>query len=238
VKLAPAFYSESVVYIYNDCGVCEEGVRHFYGACEWSSVPFTLKTITADEVIRADWCSDAVAFIMPGGADLPYGEKLNGAGNAVIRSYVEKGGAYLGVCAGAYYGSGFCDFHRGDERGYQVLGSRELSFFTGSAIGPVLAPYVYNSEEGARIAHVKTEASEICASYYNGGCYFHMEDTTNMRVLAVYENDQAKGKPAIIECRVGEGRALLSGVHPEHPIDDPSHKKLFDMVFFQLLWSI
>jgi biotin--protein ligase len=234
--MTPLFPStESVLYIYNDSGVCEKGVSHFKEAARWSEIPFSLKIITAEQVIKEKWCADALAFIMPGGADLPYCEKLNGAGNAVIRSYVENGGAYWGVCAGAYYGSGFCDFHRGDERGYEVLGSRELAFFKGSAIGPILAPYVYDSEEGARTAYVSVNSGETnYAAYYNGGCYFKTEDES-VRVLAAYQNDSARGMPAIIECEVGKGKALLSGVHPEYPIDDPSHKKLFDLTLGRLL---
>jgi biotin--protein ligase len=163
---------------------------------------------------------------MPGGADLPYCKKLNGKGNTQIKAYVEAGGTYIGFCAGAYYGSHYCEFHKGDTRGYEVLGERELSFFPGSAVGPVLAPYDYQSNSGSRIAQIKWQQSDaqenqIYNVYFNGGCYFKDADQyENVRVLATYNNKGFEGRAAIVECRVGQGKALLSGVHPECSFDD------------------
>lgn len=53
------------------------------------------------------------AHIVAGGADLAYCAQLNGAGNAVIRRYVSSGGAYLGLCAGAYYACRRVEFEPG-----------------------------------------------------------------------------------------------------------------------------
>ena len=177
-------------------------------------------------VIEGKWKENAIAFIMPGGADLPYCKKLNGLGNNHIREYVEEGGIYIGFCAGAYYGAGYCDFHRGDQkRGYEVLGPRELRFFKGAAVGPTLAHYIYASHLGSRIAEIEwIEGSLKGASYnvyFNGGCHFPEADhDKNITVLARYKNKGATGLPAIIECGVGRGKALLSGVHPEYSMED------------------
>ena len=51
--------------------------------------------------------------VMPGGADRPYCAALNGEGNRRIRAFVEAGGAYLGLCAGAYYASQRVEFELG-----------------------------------------------------------------------------------------------------------------------------
>lgn len=69
---------------------------------------------------------------MPGGADLPYCKKLNGEGNRRIRQFIEQGGAYLGICAGAYYGCAELNFVGRD---YSVNGNRELALFNGIAKG-------------------------------------------------------------------------------------------------------
>ncbi|UUZ62721.1 BPL-N domain-containing protein [Polaromonas sp. P1-6] len=58
---------------------------------------------------------DAVLFVMPGGADLPFCQALNGAPNERIRRFVEEGGAYLGICAGAYYACREIAFHAGTD---------------------------------------------------------------------------------------------------------------------------
>jgi len=38
---------------------------------------------------------------------------------------------------------------------------------------------------------------------------------SNIRTLAVYENENAKDLPCIVECDVGLGKAVLCAVHPE-----------------------
>lgn len=47
--------------------------------------------------------------------------------------YVEGGGSYLGLCAGAYYGCSSVEFEPGSSM--EVSGDRELAFFPGAAIG-------------------------------------------------------------------------------------------------------
>jgi glutamine amidotransferase-like uncharacterized protein len=226
-------YASSVdkhLYIYADEGAGEKGVLHLEKAFRTLLPEVKVKTLNADDVLKGEWVDHALAFVMPGGADLPYVKKLNGEGNKIIRSYVEAGGTYIGICAGAYYGSSFCDFHRGDDRGYEVLGARELSFFKGAAIGPVLAPYVYNSEVGARVAKlIDTRNGDLYTAYYNGGCYFEGDEAA--KVLFVYKNEEAFDKPAIIECAIGKGKSILSGVHPEYPIEGHFDPTLFQHLF-------
>ncbi|MDP2193038.1 MAG: BPL-N domain-containing protein, partial [Alphaproteobacteria bacterium] len=146
--------------------------------------------------------------------------KLNGRGNSVIKNYVQNGGCYIGFCAGAYYGASYCDFHRDDKRGYEVLGKRELSFFDGAAIGPTLSEYEYGSKKGARVSSIMWDDVTYKA-YFNGGCHFMVRNAKNVKVLATYLNKDLRipeydaSMPAIIECAVGHGKAILCGVHPE-----------------------
>lgn len=57
--------------------------------------------------------------------------------HACTADYVRRGGAYLGLCAGAYYASSRVQFEPGSA--LQVVGSRELSFFPGVARGAAYA---------------------------------------------------------------------------------------------------
>lgn len=151
-------------------------------------------------------------LIMPGGRDRPYHAELKGRGNSLIREFVEAGGTYLGICAGAYYGSDWVEF----EKGYplEVFEKRELGFFKGSAIGPAYGKgiFEYGSEKGALSARLIAREKTF-HSYYNGGPYFS-GDFTNVKILARYM-DLPDQPPAIIECTVGKGKAILSGVHIE-----------------------
>lgn len=207
---------QNVIYIYNDEGVAEESLLQTKNAIkDLLHFRYSVKTINAKEVQKNRWVKDAVLFIMPGGADLPYVSKLQGSGNINIKNYVEKGGSFLGICAGSYYGSGYVEFDKNGK--FEVLGSRELSFFQGKAIGPILAEYDYSTNIGARVAYLKVDLDGVnklsAYTYYNGGGYFEDADNyDNVWVIARYENNL----PAIIHVSYGLGNVVLSAVHFEY----------------------
>jgi putative intracellular protease/amidase len=112
----------------------------------------TVRTILANEVVAGGWEYECDLFAMPGGADQPYCALLNGQGNARIRSFVAGGGSYIGICAGAYYGSARCEFELGTE--LEIAGARELAFFPGIARGAAFPGFVYANETGSRAAEL------------------------------------------------------------------------------------
>ncbi len=202
-----------MIYIYKGIGTSEESIRHTVDALKKEN--FASKTIDDTELLEGVWTKDAKLFIMPGGADVPYVKKLNGKGNQIIRTFVENGGSYLGLCAGAYYGSGYVEFDLGGK--LEVVGKRELSFFPGKSIGPLLAPYDYNSKSGSRAAKIKWNGLDHPFSvYFSGGSYFEQPDQhSNIEVLATYMLDN-KTLPAIIQIKFKKGKVVLSGVHFEY----------------------
>jgi biotin---protein ligase len=171
-------------------------------------------------------------LVFPGGADLGYCSSLNGKGNSRISQFVRQGGAYLGFCAGGYYGSQRCEFEIGDKK-MEVIGDRELAFFPGICRGCAFKGFKYSSEAGARAVQLKVGKEYFTAgspptifrSYYNGGGVF--VDAAKARdrgveVLASYAEpidvdggDNGLGAAAIVYCKVGDGRAVLTGPHPE-----------------------
>jgi biotin---protein ligase len=92
-----------------------EGVGNFSSTClaEVLSASGRVQLIDAQSMAGGYGLDRLDFFVMPGGADIPYGRSLNGAGNACIRRYVEQGGIYLGFCAGAYYGCADISFMAG-----------------------------------------------------------------------------------------------------------------------------
>ena len=172
--------------------------------------PLTPRFLSAKELIEGNWDSDIL--IIPGGRDRPYDAALRGKGNDRIRSFVERGGLYIGLCAGAYYGCAKVIF----DPGYplEVIEDRELAFFPGAAVGPAygLGTYDYKSNRGARATLLETEKSSLHC-YYNGGCTFE-GDFSRCHIIARY-SDLPQNPPAIISCPVGRGHAILSGPHIE-----------------------
>ncbi|WP_041680230.1 BPL-N domain-containing protein [Cupriavidus necator] len=166
---------------------------------------------------------DAVMFVMPGGADLPYCAKLNGAPNARIRRFVEEGGVYLGICAGAYYACRELAFHAGT-RG-AICGSRELSFVDAVAVGSLpelTGGWLYDGTPRTAAAVELRTTGQLAGApisaytHYHGGCRFDFGKApgAGTEVLAVYA-DIEDAPPAIVSSRVGRGRAILTGVHLE-----------------------
>lgn len=211
----------NAVYIYLDEGASIEGhhllINHF------KKIGIRALPINSQE-IQQGRLQNARLLIMPGGRDIPYHQKLSGAGNRELKHFCQNGGSYLGICAGAYYGSAEIEFEKNCP--LEVLGDRELGFFPGKAIGPAYGSntFCYTSQKGAKAAHLSS--SLFC--YYNGGCYFAgAEEKNNTTILARYED--IMGKPAaIIECGFGKSKAILSGVHFEYSYLDlpPKNKYL------------
>ncbi|OAL72089.1 biotin-[acetyl-CoA-carboxylase] [Trichophyton violaceum] len=185
--------------------------------------------VTGEMVIGEPWTASCALFVMPGGADLPYCRTLNGEGNRRIKQFVQRGGSYLGLCAGGYYGSARCEFEVGNKK-LEVVGDRELAFFPGIARGCVFAGFVYHSEEGARAAELQVSRSALPVGsvpdtfkcYYNGGGVFvdaPKYADQGVEVLASYTEklhvDPGEGQAAVVYCPVGDGAAILTGPHPE-----------------------
>lgn len=125
-----------------------------------------VETTTAEEVIGGKLSEHCCLLVMPGGRDLPYVERLRGKGNEAISRFVENGGGYLGICAGAYYGCSAVQFAQGDPH-LEVVGRRELSFFKGVSQGPVFAGFDYSTNEGAMAADIQlTRAGMEMFDYY------------------------------------------------------------------------
>ncbi|RAK91124.1 biotin apo-protein ligase [Aspergillus costaricaensis CBS 115574] len=218
------------VLVYSGNGTTIESVRHtLYSLRRLLAPHYAVIPVTSDALLREPWTATCALLVIPGGADLGYGRVLNGPGNRRIEQFVKRGGAYLGFCAGGYYGSRRCEFEVGDKT-LQVIGERELAFYPGTCRGGAFAGFVYHSEAGARAAEISVNKDILNAGivperfrcYYNGGGVFVDAPTLadkGVEVLASFEEelnvDSGEGKAAVVFCRVGEGRVVLTGPHPE-----------------------
>lgn len=143
------------IFVYSGEGA---GMRSTLSALEAlrASLPraVAVSPLATADLLAGGWAGSAALLVMPGGADLPYNRDLAGAGNALIRAFVSDGGAYLGLCAGAYYGCARVEFEPGSETGMAVVGPRELAFFPGAAVGAAVPGFAYESEAGAAAVSV------------------------------------------------------------------------------------
>ena len=116
--------SMRTILVYSGSGAGERSVESLVASLQDSiGGAKMVRRVMADDLLHSAWEIECDLLCMPGGADLPYCAALNGPGNARIRRFVEEGGAYLGICAGSYYGSGRCEFEKDTEM--EVIGERE-----------------------------------------------------------------------------------------------------------------
>lgn len=220
--------NQKTVFVYDGEGSQKTSLQMLLDAL-YSTVDnsaHNVRTITPEEIIKGTWRRDAAAICFGGGYDLGFIQALGRNGIKHIRDYVSKGGSYLGICAGGYFG---CEYIYFDEGGQlEVCGERHLKFFPGSCRGPVYPGFQYHSEIGARASSIKV-LPENCQYphqkipiYCNGGGFFDFlprnkvctDPPTQVKVLAHY--DDVKGQPiAIVKTHFGLGHTLLTGVHVE-----------------------
>ncbi|ROW01227.1 hypothetical protein VMCG_05938 [Cytospora schulzeri] len=221
------------VLVYTGAGTTIASVRQcIYTLRRLLSPNYAVIPLTESALLKEPWQSTAVLLVIPGGADLHYCRLLNGPGNRIIADFVRRGGAYLGFCAGGYYGCARCEFEVGHEdRSMEVIGSRELAFFPGTCRGGAIKGFRYASEDGARAVRVRADKANLPGSweppetfrlYHNGGGVFvdaaKMKDR-GVEVLANFEDDLdvdgGDGKAAVVYCKVSQGHVILTGPHPE-----------------------
>lgn len=165
---------------------------------------------------NTNWIKNTKLLIFPGGRDIPYHRALRGIANQNISEFVKQGGTYFGICAGAYYGCASIEFEK--DTNLSVQAKRELKFFPGIARGPAYGTgkFCYTSQQGAQIANLTDRSGNHFSAYYNGGCHFVDADLFN-DVLVLADYSDIKDKPAaVVYCKIGDGRAILCGVHPEY----------------------
>ena len=201
------------VYLYQDYvhnnGVLVHALRDALGDVQFCD---------ATDITRGVLKSPADIFVMPGGADLYYCEKLNGVGNAAIRDWVHGGGTYFGLCAGAYYACAAIEWGKGTAQ--EICGPRELSFYPGLATGPVY-DYIEDADINKSwdgVARIDAGGQRLAVYYAGGPTFTGADDHPDVTVIARYAD--LPGTPAaVVECRAGAGRALLCAPHPEYDVD-------------------
>uniref|UniRef100_A0A7S2ZF82 Biotin-protein ligase N-terminal domain-containing protein n=1 Tax=Rhodosorus marinus TaxID=101924 RepID=A0A7S2ZF82_9RHOD len=217
------------VLVYGDQGVSLDYLEAAVESIEGCFPHVQVRRTSAAEIRAGGWEDSCLALVVPGGRDRPYCEDLSTAGTDSVRSFVKNGGLYYGFCAGAYFASKNIVFEPGTEN--EIVESRPLNFFPGTARGSIVRPYRYNSTLGAALVRVTVTGlahrSENLGAvlYSDGGCAFITDESDprvdNVEVLASYSDSVLERQgihgcvAAVVRVRVENGVVVLSGVHPE-----------------------
>ena len=230
------------IVIYRDEGVSQGTLSSTVSMFKSIRGEYDLNFITAEEIQKCSLSpSETELIVIPGGADLPYQEKLEGLGNENIRKYLDQGGKYLGICAGAYYASHSIEFGVGSQN-TPIIANRELGITNYKCIGPIFGFDPNTYQHLVLIDMIWKPTNTIYPSILYGGGYFKStsqiqyekiaqsdiinKDSYQTRILgSYYDPNTGFEYPIIIKCEndIG-GVAILSSPHFEIDI----HKYILD----------
>jgi biotin--protein ligase len=114
------------VLVYSGPGVSPLSLSHTILTLSLLLLPhYTVQAITPQTLASEPWESSCALLVVPGGRDLPYVDEMGSRGvTQRIKGWVNQGGRYLGICAGAYFGCSEVKFDTGGDM--EVVGKREL----------------------------------------------------------------------------------------------------------------
>jgi len=202
------------VAVFSDAGVTKAGVKQVE-SCLPESQGFEVKPITADE-IRDGALKDFDVLIHGGGSASKQGETLGDKGRNAVKKFVDGGGGFIGICAGAY------------------LASAQYKWSLGVLDAQVIDGAHWARGEGdvkLRLTSAGQKAlqpeKETCTIHFENGPLLgpgKKDDIEDYEPLATFESEMRKndappgimkGTTAIARGKFGKGHVFCFSPHPE-----------------------
>ena len=204
----PALNSNRIA-LYDDSGCWAESVQASEAMFIWMG--YSVTRIGADD-IRSSTLQEFAGLCIPGGDMSLYAVDLQTAGISKIRNFVRMGGAYIGICGGAYFAAAEVVWRD------QVIPMNTLSFFEGKSQGPMDEIAAYPDYGLCRLdvsdtLHPITQPlpRSLTVLYYWGPAFLPDQESGS-QVLARYS---VNGRAAVLAFECVGGRVFLIGTHPE-----------------------
>lgn len=183
--------------IFNGAGTCE-GCGEAIGKLLKEK---KYKVLYSNELnLSAERLSSADLYVQPGGSD-DITETINAlTSNQIkaIKDYVEGGGVYLGVCAGAYLAGKYSD-EKLNIPGFNLIEISEVD-------------QEIENDDRAKLIKIILPTNEIRYTYYQAGPHFGFNVPANSKIMSYYANTLH------IASRIsplGKGKVGLIGPHYE-----------------------
>ena len=224
--IAPAKSDEHIrVALFDGNGSSENGISNTSKALAAADDISVVRVGPAD--IRPEILSQFDAVIFSGGSGSKQAASISEGGSAAVRQFVEQGGGYLGICAGAFLCSShypwsldLVDTHV-LTGAVEVEGQGKKQMWYRGKWAPIK---IELTDHGRRVFKGIPEMSVV--RYHNGPIVSRKQtpELEDYRVLAWYRSEtfripQQKGTmintPAIVEGGFGEGRVMSISPHPE-----------------------
>ena len=172
------------------------------------------QTLSTNDLIEGKISAGTLpVLIMPGGESSDYLRELGKAGETNIKSFVETGGGYLGICAGAFYAVS----HRegGNATGPYGIGLLDGTAYDGTALKT--KPFIEGMMDFDMALHplVQGLGSLFRIVMFGGPSFRYTGEEKQKKHLDELAYFQKIHEPAMIVFQFGKGRVFLSGPHLE-----------------------
>ena len=182
--------------------------------------------------------------IFPGGSGSKQAAALESSGREVVKKFINQGGGFVGICAGAYLAASNYKWslgisnHKTFCKSFEIPEVGRKSMWYRGASAPVKMEL---TEEGKKILGNVKGIFDV--RYHNGPIMSAMgkEGLGNFRTLANFRSEVSRYKPqegtminspAIIVGEFGKGRVLCISPHPESTAD------LYKLVQNAVRWTV
>jgi glutamine amidotransferase-like uncharacterized protein len=231
------------VAVYSDNGTREESVLAGEKMFEWMG--YAVSLVNADYINDNGLDKFKILYI-PGGDMYQYATDLSSQGKKNIKDFIREGGAYIGICGGAFFAAKKVIW-----RGQQ-LSMVSLELFSGTAEGPIdeIIPY---PEYGMCQVNIVDTVHPITESgpdsmwiLYYWGPALNVENDASAVILGTYNIGNL---PVMLAINYGLGRVFLIGTHPEIEEDSDrdgvefgdefdDHGSDWDLIKKAVLWCL
>jgi glutamine amidotransferase-like uncharacterized protein len=183
------------VLVYNGPAVCDGCAASIGEVAAAADVP--VRYVARPGKV-AGLLAGARAFVVPGTDDNieTMRRSFNRSVRPALRAYLRGGGRYWGLCGGAFLAG-------------QHYWATETQYVTALGIIPANTE-TYSDDADPHLEKVRWYG-QLRWMYYEGGPYFMPTNRHGTNVLATYSD----GSIAALSYRYGEGKVIVTGVHPE-----------------------
>jgi glutamine amidotransferase-like uncharacterized protein len=183
--------------------------------CLGSTGEFTFQTVDGEQ-IRNKALKEFDVLICPGGSGSRQSKALDEAGRQAVLDFVEQGGGYVGICAGAYLASSHYSWSLGILNA-KVVDTAHWARGTGDV-------KLKLTSEGRKL--LGGDRDQLSCYYGQGPLLApgDRKDLASYQILATYDSEIAKrnaptgvmiGTTAIAIATYGKGRVVCFSPHPE-----------------------
>lgn len=235
--------SKADIAIYAGRGTWDLSVQALERMFFWMN--YTVELIGADYIDTVGLATFRI-LVIPGGDMYEYAQDISPKGKEIIRTFVQDGGGYIGICGGAYFASEEV-FWQGNQ-----LPMTPLGLFAGTATGPIDEITSYPNYTMCKVNIInhdhpvtESERDSEWMLYYWGPALTPNRDA-NIAILGNYDRGN---QTAMLAFDYYKGKVFLVSTHPEIEEDNDRDGVSFgnelddqgsdwDLMQKAVLWSI